>query len=309
MWRALKYLGVITVILSVIILSQFRFDIPVNELKSIYANAESKFVEVDGMEVHYRIEGSGPPLVLLHGTAASLHTWEGWVKELKGEFKIISLDLPAFGLTGPNPANDYTIKYYVDFVHRFMDKIGIYEFHLAGNSLGGQIAWNYALTFPHQVKKLVLIDAAGYSLNRKIPFVFTLAQTPVLKDGFAHITPKFMIRKSLLDVYGNDDLVTDELVDRYYKFTLREGNRQAFVVRANTPFMYQTERIPEIETPTLILWGEQDQWIPLEHGKQFNAEIPNSELIVYPGVGHVPMEEIPVQTATDARAFLVKAPL
>lgn len=307
MIKKIKYLGVITVILSVILLSQFRFNIPVSELKLEYANSESKFIEVDGMDVHYRIEGNGPPLVLLHGTAASLHTWEGWVNELKGEFKIITLDLPAFGLTGPNPTNDYSIKYYVDFVHRFMDKIGIYEFHLAGNSLGGQIAWNYALTFPNQVKKLVLIDAAGYSLNRKIPFVFKLARIAVVKDIFAYITPKYMVRKSILDVYGNDDLVNDELVDRYYKMTLREGNRKAFVVRANTSFMYHTERIPEIETPTLILWGEDDQWIPLEHGKQFDTEMPNSTLITYPGVGHVPMEEIPVQTAADTRAFLVKA--
>lgn len=307
MWKALKYLGVITVILLIIIFSQYRSDISVNELKPLYTNTESKFIEVDGMQVHYRIEGNGPPLVLLHGTAASLHTWEGWVKELKGEFRIISLDLPAFGLTGPNPTHDYTIKYYVDFLHRFMDRIGIYQFDLAGNSLGGQIAWNYALAFPHQVKKLVLIDAAGYSLNRKIPFVFTLARTPVVKELFAKITPKFMIKKSILDVYGNDELVTDELVERYYKFTLRAGNRQAFIDRANTTFTYQTERIPEITTPTLILWGEDDQWIPLEHGRLFNKEIPNSQLITYPGVGHVPMEEAPTKTAEDARAFLVKA--
>ncbi len=307
MWKALKYLGVITVILLVIILSQFRFDVSVNDLKPLYTNAESKFIEVDGMQVHYRVEGNGPPLVLLHGTASSLHTWDGWVNDLKSEFKIITLDLPAFGLTGPNPSHDYTIQYYVDFLHRFMDKIGIYEFDLAGNSLGGQIAWNYALSFPHQVKKLVLIDAAGYTLNRKIPFVFKLARIPVVKDVFAYITPKYMIRKSILDVYGNDDLVTDELVDRYYKLTLREGNRKAFVDRANTTFLYQTERIPEVITPTLILWGEQDQWIPLEHGKLFNEEMPNSELIVYPGVGHVPMEEIPAKTAEDTRAFLLKA--
>jgi pimeloyl-ACP methyl ester carboxylesterase len=309
MLKALKYLGYTIALLLVIILTQLRCNIPVSELTPKYTNTESKFIEVDGMQVHYRVEGNGPPLVLLHGTAASLHTWEGWANELKGEFKIISFDLPAFGLTGPNPANDYSIKYYVDFVHRFMDKIGIYEFHLAGNSLGGQMAWNYALTYPKQVKKLVLIDAAGYSLDRQIPFVFKLARIPVVKDVFAYITPKFMIRKSIEDVYGNDDLITDELVDRYYNFTLRDGNREAFVARANTTFQYQTERIPEINTPTLILWGEDDKWIPLEHGKLFDKEIPKSELIVYPGVGHVPMEEIPAKTAEDTRAFLLRATL
>ncbi len=259
------------------------------------------------MRVHYRVEGNGPPLLLLHGTAASLHTWEGWVQELKKDFKVISLDLPAFGLTGPNPKNDYSIGYYVEFLHRFMDRLGIHQFHLAGNSLGGQIAWNYALAYPHQVKKLVLIDAAGYGMGHKVPFVFTLARTPGLKTLMAYLSPRFMFSKSIEEVYGNDALVTDSLVDRYYELTLRDGNRKAFVERANLDFSFQAGRIKEVETPTLILWGELDEWIPLAHGQQFHQDIPNSQLIVYPGVGHVPMEEIPAQTAADARAFLLKA--
>lgn len=308
MMKFLKYLGYTFLLLLVIVFTQLRCDIPLSKLVPKYTNAESKFMELDGMQVHYRVEGNGPPLVLVHGMAASLHTWEGWVNELKGEFRVISLDLPAFGLTGPQPQGKYDIAYYVEFLHRFMDKLGIYEFHLAGNSLGGLISWNYALTYPHQVKKLVLIDAAGYTTKREIPFVFKLARTPLVKDLMAYLSPKFMYRKSLEDVYGNDSLITEELIERYYELSLREGNRKAFVQRTNGGFEFQVERIKEIETQTLVLWGEVDKWIPLEHGKLFDAEIPNSELIVYTGVGHVPMEEIPTQTAKDVRAFLVKAP-
>ncbi len=308
MRKTLKYLGYFTILLLVLTLSQLRCNIPVDDLKPLYTNAESKFIEVDNMQVHYRIEGNGPPLVLLHGMAASLHTWEGWVKELKGDFKVISLDLPAFGLTGPNPSGDYSIQYYLDFVHRFMDKLGIHEFHLAGNSLGGLIAWNYALSYPHQIKKLILIDAAGYTKNQAKPFIFKIATTPVLKDVMEMLSPKYLFRMSIKDVYGNDELVTDSLVDRYYNLMLRDGNRKAFVQRTNSGFEFQTERIPEIETPTLIQWGEVDKWIPLEHATLFQQAIPNSQLIVYKGVGHVPMEEIPVVTAADARAFLLRAP-
>ncbi|CAN5347341.1 alpha/beta hydrolase [soil metagenome] len=307
MRKALKFLGYFTLLLLVLILSQLRCNIPVEKLKPIYTNADSKFIEVDNMQVHYRIEGNGPPLVLLHGMAASLHTWEGWAKELKTDFRVISIDLPAFGLTGPNPSNDYSIKFYVDFLHLFLDKLGIHEFHLAGNSLGGLIAWNYALTYPHQVKKLILIDAAGYKKMKDAPFVFKLARTPIVKDVMELLSPKYLVRMSLKDVYGSDSLVTDALVDRYYDLLLREGNRKAFVQRTNGGFEFQTNRIHEIETPTLIMWGEQDKWILLEDGQKFNDELPNSELIVYPGVGHVPMEEAPAKTAADARAFLLKA--
>lgn len=307
MRKALKYLSYFTVLVIILIASQLRCNIPVEELRLKYSSNESKFMEIQGMNVHYRVQGSGPTLVVLHGMAASLHTWEGWVDELKNDFQVVSIDLPAFGLTGPNPSGDYSIEAYVDFLHLFLDKIGVTQFHLAGNSLGGLIAWNYALSYPHQVQKLILIDAAGYPREDGIPFAINLARTPVVKDLMAYLSPKYLFRRSMKEVYGNDELITDELVDRYYDLMLREGNREAFVARSNGSFDYQTERIGEITTPTLILWGEADAWIPLAHGKLFDEQIPNSQLIVYPGVGHVPMEETPTQTAADAREFLLRA--
>lgn len=307
MQKTLKFIGLFVIVMLAAMLTQVRCNIPVDKLKALYTNEQSKFLEMDGMQVHYRIEGTGPNLVLLHGMAASLHTWEGWANELKNDFRVISLDLPAFGLTGPNQSGDYSVKYYVDFLRLFLDKLGIHEFHLAGNSLGGLIAWNYTLAYPHQVKKLVLVDAAGYSKNQEVPFVFKMARTPVLNNLMTYLSPKYITRMSLEDVYGNDELVTDELVDRYHHMLLREGNRKAFLQRTASGFEYQPERVKEIETPTLILWGEVDKWIPLEHASIFKSELQNAELIVYPGVGHVPMEEIPAQTATDVRAFLLKA--
>ena len=150
--------GVALVLALISFLALVRFDIPVEELKKTYADGTSRFVPVGGMDVHYRDEGRGFPLVLIHGTAASLHTWDGWATALSGDFRVIRMDLPAFGLTGPAPDRDYRIGAYVRFIDDFLDTIGVTRCHLAGNSLGGLIAWNYALAHPAKVDRMILVD-------------------------------------------------------------------------------------------------------------------------------------------------------
>jgi pimeloyl-ACP methyl ester carboxylesterase len=140
-------------------------DRPVEELKARWAQAPSQFITVQGMQVHVRDEGPRDdpvPVVLLHGTSASLHTWEGWTGALKGQRRVIRFDLPGFALTGPHPHDDYSIDAYVRFVVATLDRLGIARCVLAGNSLGGQIAWAVAATHPTRVERLVLVDAAGY---------------------------------------------------------------------------------------------------------------------------------------------------
>ena len=136
-------------------------DIPVETLKKKYCNEQSKFIEINGQEIHYRDEGSGYPLVLVHGTSSSLHTWDAWTNELKNDFRIIRMDIPAFGITGETKDRNYTIENYVKFIDAFTTALGVDTFYLAGNSLGGEITWNYAYSHPDRVKKIILIDAAG----------------------------------------------------------------------------------------------------------------------------------------------------
>lgn len=302
-----KLLLAIAILLAIVFFMGYRADIPLQTLKDKYTNEQSRFVDVMGMSVHYRDEGQGPALVLLHGTAASLHTWDGWVDELKNDFRIIRFDMPAFGLTGPDPDGDYTIKHYVDFVDALTTKLGVEKFHLAGNSLGGEIAWGFALAYPDKVDKLILLDAAGYPrlAGQKESVAFKMARTPVLKSVLKKFTPRSLYKKSILEVYGDDSKVSEELIDRYLELSLREGNRQAFSERVITSQVKADGDISKISQPTLILWGEQDIWIPVAHGHHFAADIDGSKLIIYPGVGHVPMEELPVESASDARAFLL----
>ncbi len=304
--KILRNLFIIILVLLVVVLAfYFRFDIPIDTLKAKYANGASKFIEIDQMPVHYRLEGNGKEtLVLIHGTGASLHTWDKWTEIMQKDFQILRMDLPAFGLTGPHPQHQYRIEDYVSFVDKLLSQLNIGQCHLAGNSLGGQIAWEYTLAYPQKVDKLILIDAGGVPSNRKRPWIFQLAQTPILNQIIRYVTPRFFFENNLKQVYADHSKITEELITRYYELARREGNREAFIERTKTNSKSNFEFIPKIKNPTLIQWGEADNWIPLSAGKQLEEKIPNAKLLVYPKVGHVPMEEAPEATAKDALHFL-----
>lgn len=302
MSRAVKIIVGIIAILAVAFFAFRTPDIPLEEIKAKYADEASQYIEVDGLNVHYKQEGSGPDLLLLHGTAASLHTWDGWVNELKNDFRITRLDLPAFGLTGAHPDGDYSMDFYISFLDKFVSQLELDTIFLAGNSLGGGISWSYTHNYPEKVKKLILLDAAGYP-SGKMPFVFTLAKNDITAGLLKNITPRSFIEKNIKEVYYDDSKITDKLIDRYYELALAPGNRQAFVDRARTQMTYEYERISEIKTPTLIMWGQYDEWINVDNANSFDQDLPNSQLIIYE-CGHMPMEELPAQTAKDARRFL-----
>ncbi|MEQ8475571.1 MAG: alpha/beta hydrolase [Fulvivirga sp.] len=277
-------------------------DIPMEEIKTKYADEASQYIQVDGLNVHYKQEGSGPNLLLLHGTAASLHTWDGWVNELKNDFRITRLDLPAFGITGAHPDGDYSMDFYITFLDKFISQLELDTIFLAGNSLGAGISWSYTLNHPDKVKKLILLDAAGYP-SGETPFVFKLAKNDITAGLLKNITPRSFIEKNIKEVYYDDSKITEKLIDRYYELALAQGNRQAFVDRARTQMTYEYDRILEIKTPTLIMWGQYDEWINVDNAHSFDLDLPNSELTIYE-CGHMPMEELPAQTAMDARGFL-----
>ncbi|NCT85229.1 MAG: alpha/beta fold hydrolase [Comamonadaceae bacterium] len=273
-----------------------------------WAPPPSDFVDIDGLLVHYRDEGpSGDPLplVLLHGTSASLHTWEGWVAELKPTRRVISLDLPGFGLTGPNADNDYSDARYVAFVRQFLSRLGVGRAIVAGNSLGGEIAWQLALADPPLVAGLVLVDAAGFDFKpESLPLGFRIARIPVLREPMRWLLPRRAIEDSVIDVYGDPRKVSAELVDRYYELALREGNRVALMRRMDQLAPGPVQRLPEIRVPTLILWGGKDRLIPPRWGREFAQAIPGSRLVVFPELGHVPQEEDPAATLATLRDWL-----
>jgi pimeloyl-ACP methyl ester carboxylesterase len=283
---------------------QWKSDLPLDQLKARWGGGASRFVDVDGMSIHYRDEGSGPPIVLIHGTGASLQTWDAWTAALAGTRRVVRFDLPGFGLTGPQPDGDYRIDTYVDLVDHFTTRLGLDHFALAGNSLGGQIAWRFAVRHPEAVTALVLVDAAGYPRTVTPPLVFRLGRVPVISSLMGHLDPHFLVESTLKKTYGDPTRVTPDLIERYYELSLRPGNRAAFGARTALPFEDRAAQLSELAMPTLILWGAKDRLIPVSDAQRFAADIHGSTLRIYDDLGHVPMEEDGERTAADARAFL-----
>ncbi|MDB4715274.1 alpha/beta hydrolase [Flavobacteriaceae bacterium] len=280
-------------------------DVSVDSLKRQYTDSNSHFMSVDGLEVHYKDEGSGTPIILLHGTSASLHTWDGWTKELtKNNYRVIRMDLPAFGITGANKDNLYDLPSYSKFLTDFVNQLELDKFILAGNSLGGSISWHYTSSNPEKVQKLILLDPAGFPSKKERPLVFELAEIPILNQILKHITPKSLIKDNLEQVYFDDSKVTENLVDRYHQMILRKGSRAAFIERAKLEGQDYTELLYTIKSPTLIIWGEDDLWIPVEDGFKFKERMANSSLVIMKETGHVPMEEKPLESVALVLNFL-----
>ena len=283
-------------------------DQPLDALVARWARPPSQFVLIDGLQVHLRDEGprdDQEPIVLLHGTSDSLHTWDGWVDVLKARRRVIRFDLPGFGLTGPSPDNDYSIARYVRFTAAVLDHLKLQRCVLAGNSLGGQIAWATALAVPRQVQKLILVDAGGYPLApQALPLAFRLARTQGGRQVLEHLLPRGLVQTSVRNVYGDPAKVTPELVQRYYDMALRAGNRRALGYRMQAVAQDDSARIRDLRLPTLVLWGAKDRLIPLQAGRLFVRDIPDARLVVFDDLGHVPQQEDPARTAAQVLEFL-----
>ncbi|MFN3304930.1 MAG: alpha/beta fold hydrolase [Roseateles sp.] len=305
---ALKALGILLMLAALGFAVAKAPDRSLDSLLPRWAPPPSDFLELDGQLVHYRDQGpaSDPlPLVLIHGTSASLHTWEGWANELARTRRVISMDLPGFGLTGPRADGDYRDVRYVAFVRQLLSRLGVGRVIVAGNSLGGAVAWQLALADPGRVAGLVLVDAAGHDFQpESVPLGFRIARIPVLREGMRWVLPRRAVENSVRDVYGDPSRVSTALVERYYELSLRAGNRVALMQRMDQLAPGPVERLGEIRVPTLILWGAKDRLIPPRWGQAFHQAIPGSRLVTFPGLGHVPQEEDPAATLAALRDWL-----
>lgn len=284
-------------------------NVSVDSLKAKYAPPPSQFIAVNGLLLHVRDEGprdDPTPIVLLHGTSSSLHTWQGWVDSLKATRRVIRFDLPGFGLTGPSKDNDYRMPALVNAVIGVMDALGAKRVVLGGNSLGGGIAWHVAVAHSERVERLVLVDAVGYPFaSESVPIGFRLARTPVLRQLTKRLLPRSVVENSVRNVFGDPSRVTPELVQRYYDISRREGNRAALIARFQQDKAdVDTTAIRTIAQPTLILWGGNDHLIPPSNAVRFGRDIPGSKVVMFPALGHVPHEEDPAATYKALKAFL-----
>jgi pimeloyl-ACP methyl ester carboxylesterase len=249
-------------VLLIGLVAMIRPDIPVEDLIPTYTDSTSTFIRIDGMDVHIRDEGSGPALLLIHGTFSSLHTWDVWTPVLAQTHRVIRLDLPGFGLTGPQPQGDYSTRATLHLIDSLRVALGIDTWTIGGNSLGGRIALDYARHYPTRTDALVLVDAAASfprdttqaapaaPQSQERPFILRALANPVFRNAMSVLTPRFLFEHSLAGAYGDPSLMTDDIITRYYELLRRDGNRSAFISRADgsqslaTPNVVVTTRRP-----------------------------------------------------------------
>ncbi|MEL7189828.1 MAG: alpha/beta hydrolase [Pseudomonadota bacterium] len=281
------------------------------EMRAKYGAEPSQFVLLgSGQKVHLRDEGpkDAPAIILLHGSAADLHTWEPWVQGLKQDYRVIRFDQVGHGLTGPDRKGDYSLESFVADIDDVANAMGLQEFVLAGSSMGGSHTAAYAMAHPDRLLGAILVGASGAPVRpeRNASFTYTLAQTPGINQIMAQITPRSMIEQSFGDMVTNKAIMTDEVIDRYWELLRFPGNRQATLTRFGNPrTAFEAGDIASIPVPGLILCGEKDPLIPPPSCEWYDANWTNSEIAMYPGIGHLPHEEAPEATLETVKAWLL----
>ncbi len=308
-------LGLVALILIVAIvgwLSLRRGEIPWATLEAKYANAESQWVDLPGgIRAHYRDQGNPdrPVLVLVHGFAANLDTWEPWVQRLGKDYRVISLDLPGFGLTRAPDGYLLTENAFDETVEGVANHLKLGRFTLAGNSMGGGVAWAYALKHPDRLEGLVLVDAAGFPepSQKGSPVAFKILRNPVSRFLIKDLDTTRVTRQGLRSAFEpQPDLATDAMVARYVELSRAPGHKDiilGMMASPTGPRFADKAQLATIKVPTLILHGDTDLLISPEAGRKFAAAIPGSTLIIYEKVGHVPMEQVADKSAADLDAW------
>ena len=277
------------------------------DLKARYTNEYSRFVHVNGYDIHYQDRGSGETIILMHGIFSALQTWDGWAEELAKTHRVIALDMPGFGLTGaPADLDAFNEKELLATFEGFVNKLGLNQVSLAGNSLGGFMAAHYAARHPGRVKRLILLDPFGYPQGT--PWLLGLATMPPASIIGSYIQPAWVVTLSVNWVYGDSDRITPESYSRYVHMNQRPGAKPVYMktlelieARAANP---KPPTFSNITAETLLMWGKEDSWVPLTLAERWRQDLPDAGLVVYPTVGHIPMEELPEDTARDAARFL-----
>lgn len=318
----LALIGLVAVVGTIGYFTLKRDDIPYATLAAQYESGASRYADLpSGVRMHYRDEGdpNAPVLLLIHGFSASLHTWEPWVQRLAtgadriGDYRVISIDLPGHGLTRAPAGYQASMEAFRDAVAELVRLQGLTRFALAGSSMGGNVAWEYALAHPDQVSALILVDSSGWREVREDlenePPVFALLRNPVLGPMLINLDNTALVRQGLEASFVDTALVTDAMVERYVDLSRAPGHREillSLTLGFRERNYASAERLAALQMPVLILTGDQDRLVPPEHAQQFNDAIPGSRLVSFANIGHIPQEETPDASAMAVHEFLTE---
>lgn len=258
----------------------------------------------------YREEGAGDPVLLVHGWSGSGYDWTRLIPQLSDSYHVFAPDLPGFGRSD-KPGIDYTLDYYVKFIDDFANEVGMDSFHLAGNSMGGQISAAYSLAFPEKVRTLALLDAAG--VTEGVPAVFGAGRFPRSIERLMARTPLrlFAWHYRKVGPYYDPSWMTDEDIrEHYHSYGNRPAAHAAASCLKNILLAVDArldEKLEGLSLPSLIIWGKEDPMLPLVMGDEFKRLIKGSTIEVIDMCGHCPQEEHPERTAAILKEFWTKS--
>lgn len=312
--RTLAVILTLVAVLAAGWLALHRGDIPYDTLETAYSVPDTQFMTLDsGLKIHYTDTGpqDRPAIVLVHGFSSSLHTWQAWKEDLEADFRVVTLDLPGHGLSRAEDPKSVSIDRFADVVHEVTQDLGIQSFTLGGNSMGGNTAWVYALKYPETMEGLILVDAGGWpeeeGENDSSPLVFKLLSNPLARAVLKDLDMTSLTRSGLEASYTDQNFISDELVERYVAMSRAPGHRETLLaIMATERDPATVDKLAGIKVPTLVMWGREDNLIPVAHAERFATAIDGAQLIVYDNIGHLPQEENAPQSIVDVRAFMME---
>jgi pimeloyl-ACP methyl ester carboxylesterase len=267
-----------------------------NSLKHVSKDSTWTWHTKDGsFQTRYLEEGAGKNhVIFLHGFAASSYSWRNQIKQLAQQgYYVWSIDLIGHGLSEKPLKIPYTIDFYKNQVLDFANEHQIEEFHLVGHSTGASIGLKLALEDEDKLKSLTLINPAAYPIELP-PAILRAKKLGKLAEPF--IT-RSSIHEFLKLLYFDPNKISDEQVDRYFEPFLSPGGKRACFKALDAfdqeTLEYQSNFYERIRTPTLLIRGQNDQWIPSSHWDQIRNQIPSAELKTIQNCGHCPQEEQP----------------
>ena len=318
--KLFKYTVVILLLLlAIVVYNSVYFDIPREKVISKHKNEISEFLELsDGSLIHFRDEGnkSGEVILLVHGFNGSLFNYEPMVPFLIDQYRVISLDLPAHGLTGAVKSDLYSHESFEKVIEEVVEILEVNKFYFVGHSMGGMIAWRYALNHLNQLKGLIIIGSPFIASEEEYidfqsvnapPAAFKIIESKFFSRLLQYVTPRILVKEGVSQTVYDQSIVTDELVDQFHDIILMEGTRLAIgmlIEDHENDFIANPVDLSNITVPSLIMHGEEDNLVDIRFVDHFVEQIPNVRLISYSKVGHMPPMEIPAQLAKDIRDFI-----
>ena len=301
-------LGIVLLLYSMIKLDiRYPSDISKESIEAKYLLESSDFIEIDGVNIHFAIDGSGPDLLLLHANYANLIDWNPWVNLLKDHYRVIRIDIPGHGLTAADPSNDYSMQRTIFLLEGFLNAFEVQKLSIAGASLGGTIGLHYTRRNPEKVENLILVSPGA--LNPRIRGRNEPVKLPKPFEIIAYFTPRLITESLLRGGFGDPENVTEELIDRWYDLLLREGQRDAQIARVNQYVSGDIDQVlSEVRAPALIMWGKKNNVVPVDLAYEMKDMMKNSlriEMIIYESGGHQLVQELGIQTGKDALEYLM----